>query len=192
MTDGVQRIGGGQNNKRKKDMKQTTKVALFGGIGLIAIGSIAFAAQGYKDHRKMRGMFSPQKILAELDMNADEAVSVEELKAAVSKRFDLADTDRDGRVNKSDVVAAIEANAPVERMKRHSGRLTDRIFMGADINSDGTIEMTELENRMTKFHALADWNDDGNVNMAEMKRLRSAMPGRGGKRHGKRDDSTRQ
>lgn len=140
----------------------------------------------------MRGMFSPQKILAELDANADEAVSVDELKAAVSKRFNLADTDQDGRVNKSDVIAAIEANAPIDRMKRHSGRVTDRLFIGADINSDGTIEISELENRMAKFHALADWDDDGNVNIAEIKRLRSTMPGRGGKRHGKSDDSARQ
>ena len=166
-------------------MKHRTKVILASGIGLIAVTGIAFAAKGYQDHKKWRSQFSPQKIIEQMDTNSDNAISLAEFNAAVDKRFVLADIDGDGSVQKTDVLNAIEANAPFEKMKRHSGRIADRLFVGMDIDDNGTVTRSEVENRLAKFYALADWNDDGKVEMAELKRLRASMPGRWGKRHGK-------
>lgn len=168
-------------------MKRTTKVIIFGGLGVLAVTGIAMAAKGYGEHRQMKRMFSPAKILEHVDQNADKAISLEELNGAMSKQFALADTDGDGSVNKVDVIAAIDEHAPAKRIKRHSGRITDRLFIGADVNDDSIITKDEIENRMAKFHALADWNDDGKVEMAELKRLRASMPGRWGKKHRRGD-----
>lgn len=167
-------------------MKRQTKIILASLAGFLAIGGIAVAAQGYQEHREMKRMFSPQKMLERIDTNGDKSISLDEVKSAVVKRFELADTDSDGSVGKADVLAAIEANVESDRMKRRSGRFTDRLFIGADIDQDGSITVAEIENRISKFYAIADWNDDGQVEMAELKRLRQSMPGRWGKRHGKK------
>lgn len=167
-------------------MKKNTKIILFGLAGLLTVSGIAVAAQGYQRHSEMKRMFSPQKMLERFDKDADQAISIEELNAAAAERFAMADKNADGSIAKADVIAAIEENVESDRFKSRSGRITDRIFAGADINQDGNITKAELENRIGKFHAIADWNDDGKVEIAEMKRLRHSMPGRWGKRHGKK------
>jgi Ca2+-binding EF-hand superfamily protein len=163
-------------------MKRSTKIIITSGAVLIALSGIAVAAKGYQNHQRIKKMFAPERIMQQLDTNGDNAISFDELNFAVAKRFAYADGDGNGSVIKADVVSAIEENAPFKRMKKHSGRVADRLFIGIDINQDGTMTKSEIENRLAKFYALADWNDDGKVEMAEMKRLRSSMPGRWGKR----------
>lgn len=167
-------------------MKKNTKIILASAAGLLAITGVAIAAQGYKHHSEMKRMFSPERILERFDTDGDRAISLEEINAAAGERFTLADKNTDGSVEKADVIAAIDENVTSDRFKRRSGRITDRIFASADIDQDGTLTKSELENRIGKFHAIADWNDDGKVEVSEMKRLRHSLPGRWGKRHGKK------
>ena len=156
-------------------MKNKTKIIIAGVAGLVALSGIAFAAKGYDQHQKMKRFFSPEKVMEQIDSNGDLAASREELSAFAEARFLKADADKDGKVTKAEIVAAIEASAAPERMKRRSGRIADRLVRQGDINQDGNLTMVELNNRIGKFHALADWNDDAAVEIAEIKRLRGGF-----------------
>ena len=163
-------------------MKQKTKIIIAGITGAIALGGIAVAAQGYNDHRKMKRFFSPERIMETVDTNGDLAASREELNTFAGSYFRLADADEDQRVTKAEIVSALEASVLPEKVKRRSGRVADRIVGQADIDQDGALTLAELENRITKFHALADWNDDNAVELAEIKRLRGGFGHKGKKR----------
>lgn len=162
-------------------MKKSTKVLLISTIGVFTVTGIAMAAKGYHEHQKMHRLLSPTKILEQIDTNGDQAITIDELNGAMAKRFALADADNDGSITKTDVVAAIDENVAVNRIKRHSGKIADRFFIGADINNDNAVTKSEIENRMEKFYALADWNDDGKVEIEELERLRASTLGRWGK-----------
>ncbi|MEM7068269.1 MAG: hypothetical protein AAF478_05230 [Pseudomonadota bacterium] len=165
-------------------MKRRTKIVIAGIAGAIALGGIAVAAQGYSEHKKMKRMFSPDKIMEQIDTNGDLAASREELTALAGSYFSQADANQDNLVTKAEIVTALEASNLPDKLKRRSGRVADRIVRQGDINLDGNLTLVELENRITKFHALADWNDDNAVEIAEIKRLRGGF---GHRWRGKRD-----
>jgi len=160
-------------------MKRRTKIVIASVAGVLALGGIAVAAQGYSDHKKMKRFFAPERIMSQVDTNGDLAASREEVSAFANSYFVIADADKDQQVTKAEIVTALEASELPDRMKRRSGRIADRIVRQGDINEDGVLTFAELENRIIKFHALADWNDDNTVEMAEMKRLRGGFGHRG-------------
>ena len=165
-------------------MKRSTKYAIAGGIGLVTVAGLAYAANEVNEHRRMAKHFTPHKMFSQIDVDQDKSVTLTELNTAIGEKFAMADADGNGSVSKSDVVSAVEANAPHDKIKRHSGRVADRIFAGSDLNEDGILTKQELENRVAKFYALADWNDDGKVEMAELRRMKMAFGPRhrGGKK----------
>ncbi|MEM7214820.1 MAG: hypothetical protein AAF423_04690 [Pseudomonadota bacterium] len=163
-------------------MKHRTKIVVAGVAGLVALGGFAFAAQGYDQHKKMKRFFSPERIMQQIDQDGDSAASREEIAEFAKKHFSRADANNDQIVTKAEIVAAIEAGNLPEKMKRRSGRIADRLVGQGDINLDGNLTLVELENRLGKFHALADWNDDNSVEFAELKRLRDGMR-RGGRKN---------
>ena len=167
-------------------MEKKTKIIIGGAVLALVAGGGAFASQGYKQHKAMKRMFSPQAMMTQMDTNGDLSISREELGAGVQKHFANADQNKDGFVTKAELVTTIEGMEVPSRLKRRSGKIADRISGQADVNQDGKIAVSEVENRMMKLHALADWNDDGLVEIAELKRLRPSHHGRGGK--GKRGD----
>ena len=156
-------------------MNKRNKIIAGGLILAVAAGGLAFASQEYREHRKMHKMFSPKAMLEQLDKNGDRSISLDELNAGVGARFGMADLNADGNVTKSEIITAIEGLEGLGRLKKRSGRIADRVVNGADINQDGMVERTELENRLAKFHSLADWNDDGQVEIAEIRRIRGGM-----------------
>ena len=110
-----------------------------------------------------------------VDTNGDAAASRDEMTALATRYFTMADSDSDGKLTKAEIVVAIDASDMPDRAKRHSGRVADRLVRQGDVNQDGVLEMAEIDNRLGKFHALADWNDDGRVEIAEAKRLRGGF-----------------
>lgn len=166
-------------------MKKRTKIIIAGVTGLVAVGGVAIAAQGYEEHRQMKRLFAPQKIMQSIDKNGDLGASREELSEFVKLHFVNADANKDQKITKGEVVDAIEGSKLPDKAKRHSGKITDRVFSQMDIDLDGSVTLSEMENRIGKFHALVDWNDDNTVEMAELKRLRQGF---GHRRHkGDRD-----
>lgn len=158
-------------------MKRQTRIALIALSSVVAVSGIAYAAQGYSEHRKMHRVFAPEKLMEHVDTDGDSAASREEMTALITRHFNTADGNGDGKVTKAEIVVAIDASEMPERMKSRSGRIADRMVRQGDINQDGMLELAEIENRVGKFHALADWNDDGRVEIAEAKRLRGGFRG---------------
>lgn len=153
-------------------MKHKTKIALASIAGAVAVGGIAYGAQGYQQGKEMRRAFAPEKIMERVDLDGDKAASTEEMTTLATSLFTAADSDADGKLTKAEIVAAIDTGSMPEPIKRRSGRVADRIVGQGDINQDGTLELDEITNRIGKFHALVDWNDDGRVELAEAKRMR--------------------
>ncbi len=164
-------------------MKRRTKIIIAGVAGAFALGGIAVASQSYSEHKKMKRLFAPEKIMEMVDRNGDFAASQDELSAYANSYFVLADADKDEKVTKAEIVAALENSELPTRLKDRSGKIADRVVRQGDIDQDGSLTFAELENRLLKFHALADWNDDKSVEIAEMKRLRGGFG-----RHGRRGD----
>ena len=162
-------------------MKSRTKIIIAGSAALLAFGGIALAAKGYSERGKMKRLFSPQSMIERFDTNSDQAISMEEISGALTARFAAADLNKDNLLSREEVVANINENVEAERVKRHSDRIANRILKSADIDQDGSITQAQVENRVRKVHALADWNDDGNVELAEMQRLGESLRGRRGK-----------
>lgn len=154
-------------------MKRNTKI-IAGGTALVLLaGGIAYASQEYKQYRTMHKLFSPKAMLEKVDANGDLAVSMDEIMTQVKQRFTKADADGDNKVTKAEIITGIESFGEMPRLQRHSGRIADRIMLQLDINEDGNLELSEMENRLGKFHSLADWDDDGAVEMSEVRKLRS-------------------
>jgi len=116
----------------------------------------------------------------EADSNSDGTITTEEMVAAVSARFKEADGNADAAITRAELLVAVENRANDGRTKRHAGMFADGLVLRLDINEDGKVTLTEVENRARKHFALADFNDDGKVEREEIARM---MPHRGGFRH---------
>lgn len=156
-------------------MKRNTKIAIAATAALVTLGGIAYASQEYNDHRKMHREFAPEKIMKRVDTNGDGAAGKDEVFTLLQAYFESADINADGKLTKAEVVTAIDASPLPRFVKYRSGRMADRIILQGDINLDGFVALEELQNRVGKVHAIADWNDDGKVEMAEAKRLRAGF-----------------
>ncbi|MEO0327061.1 MAG: hypothetical protein AAF217_00545 [Pseudomonadota bacterium] len=163
-------------------MKRKTMIIAASIAGVVGLGGFAFAAQGYKEHKQMKRMFAPEKIMQKIDTDGDAAVSKGEISKLVSKHFGEADLNSDGQVTKAEIVNAIDNIEGISRLKRRSGKLADRMVRFLDVNQDSVLTTAEIENRIGKFHALADWNDDQKVELAEIKRMRGSFRSRSHKK----------
>ena len=106
---------------------------------------------------------------------SDSAASRQEISTLLQTHFEQADTNNDSQLSKGEIVSAIEGLEGMDRLKKRSGRIADRMMRHLDINQDGSLTFAEADNRVGKMHSLADWNDDQKVEIAEMKRLRSGF-----------------
>jgi Ca2+-binding EF-hand superfamily protein len=165
-------------------MKTRTKW-IVAGLAVAVTAGGAFAAEGFRRHGFEERANFGREMFARLDANSDGAVAREELNAFLAARFAEADADKNAAVSRAEVVAAIEKQADLERARRFAGRIADRVVLGLDIDESGALAAAEIENRVGKMFALADFNDDGKVERAELQRMRQhAM--QGGMRHGPR------
>ncbi|MCB1463610.1 MAG: hypothetical protein KDJ90_14570 [Nitratireductor sp.] len=163
-------------------MKTTTKVILAGLAVTIVAGS-AYAAQNWHRYGPGGAQRFGKAMFEKMDVDKDGAVSSDELMQALGTRFDEADKDANATVTKAEIIAAVEANAPFERAKRHSGRIADRLVYQLDLDSNGDIARGEVENQAKKVFALFDRNDDGRVELAEIRHMAGMFRGHD-KRHG--------
>ncbi|MCG6856497.1 MAG: EF-hand domain-containing protein [Salaquimonas sp.] len=163
-------------------MKTSTKVIL-AGLAVTAVAGSAYAAQNW--HRYGPGAYQRmgKAMFDKIDTNNDGAVSQDEMTKALGFRFDEADTNKDGSVTKAEIIAAVESNAKFPGAKRFSGRISDRIVYQFDLDENGNVSRSEIENRANKVFALVDWNDDGKVEVAEIRRMAGMF---GGRHHGMR------
>lgn len=129
---------------------------------LIPVGfavTTAASAQSDQGPRPERPSYS------ELDLNEDGQLTLEELRAQGTARFEAADTNADGELDAQELTVQAQARASsrveqmIERMDadgngtlsaeemtdRDSGRRGDRIFGRMDADDDGVVSEAEFE-----------------------------------------------
>ncbi len=123
---------------------------------------------GHGDHEKM---------LAELDTNADGAISKEEISAHKAKHFAEMDTNKDGFVGEDEMIAAHEQKQ-AERKRKGAGKMVGRL----DTDGDGKISAAEFSaHEMPGFDKI-DTNKDGSLSAEERAAAKAAHEGKRGKR----------
>lgn len=157
-------------------MKRNTKIILAGVAVVIVAGGAALANQGWKMHK---GKQAAIEFLKAADLDKDDALTLTEINTAISSRFTGADGDGDKALSKVELITAVENLGEMPFLKRRSGGIADRVVYRMDLNEDGVVALSEIENRVAKFFAVVDRDDDGKVVMEEVRRLR-------GMGHGKR------
>ncbi len=126
---------------------------------------------------------APEMIFAELDVNGDGAVTLDEMQNAQATRFEQADTNNDGVLDREELLAG--ANERVERR-------IDRMIERADTDGDGAVSVEEMaEVRMgrrgpspERIFERIDADGDGSVTAAEFQEAAEAMRERHGGRGG--------
>lgn len=141
-------------------MKKSVKIALatsalaVGGGLLFATASFAERGFGPGGHMGMMGGFGAmgQEMIGNIDTNKDDALSQEEINAAVNTRFTQFDADKNGSLSLPEFEALwadITKPAAV------------RAFQFLDPNGDASIAKAELDDRFGELVSRFDRNDDG-------------------------------
>jgi len=154
-------------------------------LALLSAGSLAAGAAMADDRPGGRFAEMGGKMFSEADANSDGAVTAEEMAERLKLRFSEADADGDGFATRAEILGAIEKRAEGGRMARRAGAISDRMVERLDLDGDGKVALSEMENRARKHFALADWNDDGRVELAELRRMGPPNM-RDGRPHGER------
>ncbi|MEM9670041.1 MAG: hypothetical protein AAF950_14055 [Pseudomonadota bacterium] len=116
--------------------------------------------------------------LAELDIDGDGTLSLDETQAPLEERFTTGDTDGDGVLSSDELTALRTA----EREERRANR-QERRFNRLDVNEDGFIDADEFEAPSEARFERIDADGDGEITEEE---ARAAGEKRRGKRRGGR------
>jgi Ca2+-binding EF-hand superfamily protein len=148
-------------------MKRSVKVALATSAlavagGLFLVGS-SFADRGLMGgpmgHMGMMG-FGPiaHEMLKNVDTNNDDALSQDEINAAVNARFSQFDADKNGSLSLTEFEALwAEITKP----------MAVRAFQFLDPDGDAAVSKTELDNRFGHLVSNFDRNGDGMISPAD-------------------------
>lgn len=149
-------------------MRTWAKVVIGAALAATTVGGIAYA-QGHLGHfgpggpGMMRGP-NLERMFDRLDADKDGVVTIQEALALPDLKFDEADTNKDGFVDRAEIDAAIRK------------MMVDRVIARFDTDGDGKVSKEEAEKPFKKRFAIFDRNDDGKVTKDE---LRLAGPGFG-------------
>ena len=157
-------------------MKKTT---ILTATALIA----AIAATATISHAK--GRHGPRIDLTEMDANNDGSITMAEVSAFQTAKFNEADADADGALSKEELLAVFAARHDGDMPERAQARL-DRMFAKMDADDSGTLTLDEQssEDRITRMFDRLDTDDDGAISAEELQEAK-ARHGDRGKRGGK-------
>ncbi len=127
------------------------------------------------------GLAGPRMIFEEVDLNSDGAVTLEELQNAGQARFAQADTDNNGVLTRTEMMAHAQ-----NRMEQR----VDRIIARADADGDGALSFAEIAETRAgargpnpeRIFTRMDTNQDGQVTEAEFQAATEALMERHGHR----------
>lgn len=142
-------------------MNRNTRIALSVAavvvVGGVALAGTSWAERGFGSghgpgHMRMGMMGVGMQMLQEIDLNADGAISQEEIDTVIDTRMNEFDQNGDDALSLDEfkaLWAALTEPAAV------------RAFQFLDPNGDASIERTELDERFGTAVARFDRNDDG-------------------------------
>jgi hypothetical protein len=157
-------------------MKQSVRLALATGtlavLGGLFLAGTSLAGGGFGPHGH-GGMMGPlgHEMLRDVDTNADQALSQEEINAAVNGRFAEFDENSDG------TLSLVEFQALFAEITRP---ISVRAFQFLDPDGDAGIAKAELDDRFGAVVASFDRNDDGVLSRDDRPRHRRFWGGRDG------------
>ena len=157
-----------------KTIKKAIAISILSGV--CGVSMVALAQPNDAAGEPACGHHGKGHLLEKADANSDGKVTLKEMLAAATTRFDQADKNHDGKVT------------PEERQAKHK-EWAEKRFAEADKNHDGALSAEELPGRFGRFMMKADANEDGKLTKAELKAAHEArvekMKARGGtKGHG--------
>lgn len=129
-----------------------------------------------QERDRVGGPHGPMVDFAELDVNGDGGLTMEEVTAAAMARFVMADTDGDGALSQAELIARAEDEV-VARIADQVARTVDR----RDDNGDGLLQPEEMMGRAPLPERLFDRFDadeDGIVTQAEFEAMQARMQAR--------------
>lgn len=135
-------------------------------VGGLAVSHLALAQPGHEGHRGQRG-----GMMAMADANKDGKISKSELTAALDARFVRLDANRDGKLTKED------------RELRQKARLDER-FAALDTDKSGQISKAEFVAGHQARFGRPDGDDRGKRGMHEGRRFGHHGHGKGGMMRG--------
>jgi Ca2+-binding EF-hand superfamily protein len=125
-------------------------IAWLAAVALIGCASLAYG-QGMKPMKR-------EALIKSCDKNGDGQIDREEYFERITEVFFLADANKDGYLEMSEILAAVPDANP-ERIK------------SADTNGDGKIDLHELQNALSKDFDRADLNGDGVLDKDEVQQM---------------------
>lgn len=165
-------------------MNRTTLIAGTTAIAIALTSGMALAHGRDGGKGGFRG--GPEKMLEQLDVNGDGAITMEEFKAAGEARFAKVDTDGDGLLTAEEMAAGKEARNE-ERQAKRIARHIERI----DENGDGMVSLEEMqaasEKRAAKMFDRLDEDGDGTISAEELEAAKAKF--KRGKRGDKNEES---
>ena len=136
---------------------------------VLAAGAPPVLAEGTGGHG--------DRMLQRLDLNRDDAITLDEVEAVRAVRFLRLDGDGDGAITEAEMVAAAQV--------RIARRIAKK-FARMDLNGDDRVERAEFDDRGAARFARLDSDGDGQVSQEE---IRARPHGwRRGSRRGWHDD----
>jgi Ca2+-binding EF-hand superfamily protein len=128
-------------------------------VAILATPILADGPRAGRDH-------GPRMVFADLDLNADGALTLDELESAPATRFANSDANNDGLLSRDELLA--QGRGRLERG-------VDRMLSRVDTNQDGAISLEEMTaaraNRPgptpQRMFGRMDANDDGQITQAE-------------------------
>jgi hypothetical protein len=125
-------------------------LAVIAGLSVVgaAVADPGFGGHGGPFHMIARDM------LSSIDSNADDALSQEEINAAINARYTTFDVNKDGKLSLDEFQALwADLTSPV----------AVRAFQFLDPNGDAVLDRTEVDKRFGSLVARLDRNNDGKL-----------------------------
>ncbi len=151
-----------------------TRTTVILSVALCLVATLSFAGDRHS-----------KKMIAHMDQNGDELISMDEFKGRQNRMFEEADSNQDGSLTIDELQAYMQvrvAEHAKEREQEHSemqSRMAQH-FAEMDTNNDQSI--TAEEAKSAAFNRM-DKNGDGFIAADEMKRPRGHRNGKGSRQH---------
>ncbi|NJO13521.1 MAG: hypothetical protein HC872_08735 [Gammaproteobacteria bacterium] len=130
-------------------------------LGVIATASLSFPA--FADDAP--GCQRPQVNLKEAEGNADGGISAEKHAATASKRFEMMDTNKDGKISAEEINSSHGAESIV--WANHPESAAEKI-RNLDSNRDGVLSVSEYSAGSQKMFHVLDADGNGVLTPSEM------------------------
>jgi len=115
---------------------------------------------------------TPEELLAQFDKNQDKHLSQEELPPVLAKAFTAADRNRDGKLDRGEVVQLQDLLRDGLAPPAGDGdAFVNLLLKQFDANGDGKLAKTEARGKIADGFAKLDQNSDGFLDRTELRAL---------------------